>query len=172
MMALIASAILSACAPTAETMRAVERVDPLLVRSVIANESTFDPHAVSPAGAIGLGQLMPSTAAGLGVCNSFDVTQNVLGSALYLRELLDRFHGDLRLVIASYNAGPNAVAKYGDVPPFSETQTYVRRVLGTYAGLTHGQPPASPAPTKPVPRVSPTPRPTPVPAGSGDWGAP
>jgi hypothetical protein len=160
-MALLASAILSACVPTEKTMRAVSPVDPLLVRSVIAAESDFEPHAVSSAGARGLGQLMPATAAGLGVCNSFDVTQNVIGSALYLRGLLDRFHGNIRLAVASYNAGPGAVDRYGDVPPFAETQAYVARVLNSYA--KNGGP--SPAPSA-RPTAAPKPRPTATP---GPW---
>jgi soluble lytic murein transglycosylase-like protein len=107
------------------------QVDPALIKSVIANESSFDANAQSPVGAQGLMQLMPETAASLGVKNSFDPAQNVAGGTRYLRGLLDRFKGDTRLAVAAYNAGPGAVEKYGDVPPYAETQSYVKNVLGS-----------------------------------------
>jgi soluble lytic murein transglycosylase-like protein len=117
--------------------RAAERarVDPALVRAVIVNESGFDSRATSSAGAQGLMQLMPATAAAYGVANSFDPAQNVVGGTSYLRDLLDRFGGDLRSAIAAYNAGPGAVERYGGVPPFAETQAYVERVMATYRSL-------------------------------------
>jgi soluble lytic murein transglycosylase-like protein len=107
------------------------QVDPALIKSVIANESSFNANAQSPVGAQGLMQLMPETAASLGVKNPFDPAQNVAGGTRYLRSLLDRFKGDTRLAVAAYNAGPGAVEKYGDVPPYSETQSYVKNVLGS-----------------------------------------
>jgi len=108
-------------------------VDPALVRAVVANESSFDPYATSKAGARGLMQLMPETAARFGVADSYDPVANVDGGTRYLRELLDRFGGDARRAVAAYNAGPGAVERYGGVPPYAETQQYVGGVLATYA---------------------------------------
>jgi soluble lytic murein transglycosylase-like protein len=107
-------------------------VDPALVKAIIANESGFDANATSRTGAQGLMQLEPSTAADLGVRDAYDPAQNVWGGTRYIRGLLDRFHGDLRLAVAAYNAGPQAVEKYGGVPPYAETQSYVQNVLGSY----------------------------------------
>ncbi|HEY3083490.1 MAG TPA: lytic transglycosylase domain-containing protein [Chloroflexota bacterium] len=103
-------------------------VDPTLVAAVARAESGLDPRAVSRAGAKGLMQLMDGTARGLGVKDSFDPAQNVEGGTRFLSDMLDRF-GSPELALAAYNAGPNAVLKHGGVPPFKETQTYVRRVL-------------------------------------------
>ncbi|HEY4441828.1 MAG TPA: lytic transglycosylase domain-containing protein [Candidatus Elarobacter sp.] len=107
------------------------QVDPALLKAVIANESGFNANATSKVGAQGLMQLMPETAASLGVRDAYDPAQNVAGGARYLRGLLDRFGGDQRLAVAAYNAGPGAVSKYGDVPPYAETQSYVTNVLAS-----------------------------------------
>jgi len=106
-------------------------LDPALVHAVIRAESSYRPRARSPAGACGLMQLMPATAARFGVTDLWEPAENIRGGVTYLRFLMDRFDGDLRLVLAAYNAGEGAVAKYADqIPPYRETQQYVHRVLG------------------------------------------
>jgi len=107
-------------------------VDKDLIKAIVANESGFDPNATSSAGAQGLMQLEPATAAGLGVSDPYDPAQNLSGGTRYMRGLLDRFHGDLRRAVAAYNAGPYAVEKYGGVPPYAETRAYVESVLQSY----------------------------------------
>jgi soluble lytic murein transglycosylase len=109
------------------------RLEPALVKAVIAAESNFEPKAVSRAGAQGLMQLMPGTARDMGVGNPFHPGQNVEGGTRYLRDMLDRF-GDLEIALAAYNAGPEAVDRYSGVPPFPETLDYVSRVLNYYRG--------------------------------------
>jgi soluble lytic murein transglycosylase-like protein len=109
------------------------RVDASLIRSVMQAESAFDPSAVSRAGAMGLMQLMPDIAEAFGVVHPFDPRENIMAGTRLLRELLDQHRGNLRLAIASYNAGPTAVARYGKVPPFPETLGYVKRVTGLIA---------------------------------------
>jgi len=104
------------------------RVSPDLVRAVVQVESAFDHRAVSSKGAQGLMQLMPATARRLGVANAFDPRQNLFGGARYLRQLLDMFDGNLDYALAAYNAGENAVLRYGGIPPYKETREYVRRV--------------------------------------------
>jgi soluble lytic murein transglycosylase-like protein len=110
-------------------------VDPALLAAVAKAESGFNPRAVSHAGARGLMQLMPSTAAGLGVDDAFDPPQAVDGSARLLRSLLTRFGGRVDLALAGYNAGPGAVQRYGGVPPYAETRAYVSRVNDYWEAL-------------------------------------
>jgi soluble lytic murein transglycosylase-like protein len=102
---------------------------PELVESLIRVESNFEPRAVSPRGARGLMQLMPATAKLLGVQDAFDIGQNIEGGVRHLRGLLDRYKGNVALALAAYNAGAEAVARHGGIPPFAETQTYVARIL-------------------------------------------
>src|SRR5437867_1061813 len=110
-------------------------LDPILIRSVMRTESAFDPTAVSRVGAMGLMQLMPGVADSLGVENPFDPRENVMAGARLLRELLDRYRGNVPLALAGYNAGPAAVSKHGHgrIPPFKETRNYVKRITGLIA---------------------------------------
>lgn len=103
-----------------------------LVRAVILVESNYDPRAVSHAGAVGLMQLMPTTAATMLVEDIYDPRQNILGGTRYLRILANMFNGDIMLTVAGYNAGENAVLRYGGIPPYPETQNYVTRVIENY----------------------------------------
>ena len=109
-------------------------VDPLLLYSIMHQESSFKPRAISYKGARGLMQLMPGTASRFGVTNIWEPKQNIEGGARYMRFLLDLFDGDVRLALAGYNAGEGAVMKYGNqVPPYSETREYVRRIGNRYS---------------------------------------
>jgi len=107
-------------------------VDPALIRAVMQAESAFHPYAVSRAGAEGLMQLMPALADEMGVSDSFDPRENIMGGVRYLKRLLDYHNGDLELALASYNAGPGNVARYGGVPPFRETRNYVKTIKAIY----------------------------------------
>ncbi len=107
-------------------------VDSKLVQAVVEQESGFNPNVKSKAGALGLMQLMPKTAEGLGVGDPLNPKENIEGGVKYLKQLLDKFHGNKILALAAYNAGPNAVSKYNGVPPYKETQNYVKSVLSKY----------------------------------------
>ena len=131
----LAAARLTAQAPVLSLIQRLAQqysVDPHLVQAIIRVESNFDPHAVSRAGAQGLMQLMPDTAARYRVEDPFDPQANIEGGIRYLRDLLRLFPSDLRHVLAAYNAGEGAVQQYGGMPPYPETQRYVERVLALY----------------------------------------
>jgi soluble lytic murein transglycosylase-like protein len=121
----------------AEITAAAERngLDPALLAGLIKQESGFNPNAGSPAGAQGLCQLMPGTARGLGVTDLHDPAQSIEGGAKYLAQQLKTFNGDVARALAAYNAGPGAVQRYGGVPPYAETQNYVRAVQANAAGF-------------------------------------
>ena len=105
-------------------------IDAALIRAVMQAESAFDPHAVSPVGAMGLMQIMPALAKDLGVQNPFDPRQNVMAGAKYLSRLLDAHRGNVAMALASYNAGPGNVKRYKGIPPFRETRNYVKKITG------------------------------------------
>lgn len=109
------------------------RLDPGMIKAVMQTESAFNAMAVSPVGALGLMQLMPEVAAELGAVDPMDPRENIMAGARYLRQLLDANRGNLKLALASYNAGPGNVAKYRAVPPFKETQNYVKKITALLA---------------------------------------
>jgi hypothetical protein len=128
-----------------EAAAARHGVSRVLVRAIIQVESAFDRLAVSTAGARGLMQLMPATARQFGVTDSFDAGQNIFAGTRYLRILLDRYAGDVSLAAAAYNAGETAVSRYNGIPPYRETQTYVRRVNALLSGALNGLASVTPA---------------------------
>ena len=114
--------------PTVEQIAAEHSLPPELIHSVIKVESNYNPFAISPKGALGMMQLIPATARRFGVADVFNPVENIQGGARYLKYLLDLYHGDYPLALAAYNAGEDAVARYGGVPPFPETRNYVLQV--------------------------------------------
>lgn len=112
-------------------------IDPRFIHAVINQESQYDPKAVSPVGAQGLMQMMPATAKRFGLKDPFNATANVEAGTKYLKWLLERFDGDVSLALAGYNAGEGAVDKYKGVPPFGETQNYVRKIVANYGKAYH-----------------------------------
>jgi soluble lytic murein transglycosylase len=112
-------------------------IDPSLIKAVIAVESNFNSRAVSRKGAMGLMQLMPETAEQMGVFNPFSPEDNIEGGTRYLKRMLQKFNGDLRLALAAYNAGPTRVENCGTVPPIKETLEYIRKIFAIYVGGRH-----------------------------------
>lgn len=121
-----------------ETYAAKNNMDSDFIKAVIKQESGFQPEATSHCGAMGLMQLMPATASSMGVRDAFDPEQNIMGGTKYLRGLLDRFDGNKELALAAYNAGPGAVQRFGGIPPYNETQNYVKSVLANYNAYKGG----------------------------------
>jgi hypothetical protein len=150
---------------TVERVAARHSLPPELIHSVIKVESNYNPWAVSPKGAFGLMQLIPSTARRFGVSNIFDPEDNINGGAKYLKYLLELYGGNYTLALAAYNAGEGAVARYGDVPPYPETVNYVKQVGFRLAAqpVAAVQPAPMPKPAEPA-AASPAPPPEPAPA--------
>ncbi|MCE1247202.1 MAG: lytic transglycosylase domain-containing protein [Firmicutes bacterium] len=110
-------------------------VDARFIKAIIQQESGFNPNATSGCGAMGMMQLMPETAKSLGVNNGYDARENIMGGVKYIKQQLDAFGGDKEKALAAYNAGPGNVQKYGGIPPFAETQNYVKNIMSMYKGM-------------------------------------
>jgi soluble lytic murein transglycosylase-like protein len=136
-------------APAVDRAAAEQALPPELIHSVIKVESNYNPYSLSPKGAQGLMQLIPATARRFGVDNPSDPVENIRGGARYLKYLLDLYHGDYPLALAAYNAGEQAVARYGGVPPFAETRNYVDLVQKQL--LENGKRISAPAEPRPTP---------------------
>ena len=125
--------------PLIDTAADASNLRPALIHAVVRAESAYRSDAVSPKGAVGLMQLMPATAERYGVDDRHDPAENLRGASTYLRDLLEMFDNDLQLALAAYNAGENAVIRYGNqIPPYDETQNYVRKVIGFYNAMIGG----------------------------------
>jgi soluble lytic murein transglycosylase-like protein len=137
--------VLTRWRPEIEAAARKARISEALIAAVVMVESGGNPNAKSPAGALGLGQLMPATARRYGVRNAFNPAENLRGSAAYLSDLMKMFRGDLVLALAAYNSGENTVLRYQGVPPYAETRAYVPRVLAAFdsAGRFCASPPRS-----------------------------
>ena len=118
-----------------ETFSSKYNIDGDFIKAIIKQESGFNPNATSKKGAMGLMQLMPSTAKSLGVVDAYNPWENIEGGVKYIKGLMDRFNNDEKLALAAYNAGPNAVKRYGGIPPYKETQNYVKSIMSTYEKL-------------------------------------
>lgn len=118
-----------------ETFAQKYNIDGDFIKAMIKQESGFNPNATSKKGAMGLMQLMPSTAKSLGVNDAYNPWENIEGGVKYIKGLMDRFNNDEKLALAAYNAGPNAVKRYGGIPPYKETQNYVKSIMSTYEKL-------------------------------------
>ncbi len=118
-----------------ETFSSKYNIDGDFIKAIIKQESGFNPNATSKKGAMGLMQLMPSTAKSLGVVNAYNPWENIEGGVKYFKGLMDRFNNDEKLALAAYNAGPNAVKKYGGIPPYKETQNYVNSIMSAYSKI-------------------------------------
>lgn len=114
-------------------------LDADFVKAVVKQESGFNPNATSKCGAMGLMQLMPQTARALGVVDAYNPEQNIQGGVKYLKSMMTRFDNDPKLALAAYNAGPGAVQKYGDVPPYRETQNYVKNIMASWEKIKGGE---------------------------------
>jgi soluble lytic murein transglycosylase-like protein len=113
-------------------------LDPSLIKAMVQVESNFESHATSLKGAMGLMQVMPKTAEAQGIRQPYHATENLMGACDYLRTLINRYRGNIKWALAAYNAGPGNVDRYGGIPPFKETQLYVKKVLNIYQRLKKG----------------------------------